>query len=89
MKFIHSAIPWLTLSGDIKNYKHLETTATQPQSRRPHKITEKSSPLLLVHMYTGKAFFASLSIHLSDKQAELASETLNGQDCFKACGLLE
>ncbi|CAI9538618.1 unnamed protein product [Staurois parvus] len=35
-------IPWSTVSGILKKWKQLRrTTATQPQSGRPRKITER------------------------------------------------
>ncbi|CAI9575580.1 unnamed protein product, partial [Staurois parvus] len=39
-------IPWSTVSGIITNWKQLGTTATQPQSGRPRKITELGPRML-------------------------------------------
>ncbi|CAI9542656.1 unnamed protein product, partial [Staurois parvus] len=33
--------PWSTISGIITKWKQLGTTATQPQSSRPRKMTEQ------------------------------------------------
>ncbi|CAI9571973.1 unnamed protein product [Staurois parvus] len=47
-KFIHEVslllnIPWSTVSGIITKWKQLGTTATQPPSGRPRKMTERGS----------------------------------------------
>ncbi|CAI9551385.1 unnamed protein product, partial [Staurois parvus] len=39
-------IPWSTVSGIITKWKQLRTTATQPRSGRPYKITERGQRML-------------------------------------------
>ncbi|CAI9604346.1 unnamed protein product [Staurois parvus] len=39
-------IPRSTVNGIITKWKQLRTTATQPQSRRPHKMTEQGQLML-------------------------------------------
>ncbi|CAI9578737.1 unnamed protein product, partial [Staurois parvus] len=39
-------IPWSTVSGIITKWKQLGTTATQPQSSRPYKMTERGQHML-------------------------------------------
>ncbi|CAI9615799.1 unnamed protein product [Staurois parvus] len=39
-------IPQSTVSGIITEWKQLGTTATQPQSGRPCKMTEQGQPML-------------------------------------------
>ncbi|CAI9603905.1 unnamed protein product, partial [Staurois parvus] len=39
-------IPWSPVSGIITKWKQLGTTATQPQSGRPRKMTERGQRLL-------------------------------------------
>ncbi|CAI9600971.1 unnamed protein product [Staurois parvus] len=39
-------IPWSTFSGIITKWKQLGTTATQPQSGRPRKMTTRSQRML-------------------------------------------
>ncbi|CAI9605716.1 unnamed protein product [Staurois parvus] len=44
--FLLLNIPWATVSGIITKWKQLGTTATQPQSGRPRKMTEWSQRML-------------------------------------------
>ncbi|CAI9553977.1 unnamed protein product [Staurois parvus] len=39
-------IPRSTVSGNITKWKQLGTTATQPQSGRPHRMTERGQYIL-------------------------------------------
>ncbi|CAI9604535.1 unnamed protein product, partial [Staurois parvus] len=39
-------IPWSTVSGIITKWKQLGTTATQPRSGRPRKMTERGQRML-------------------------------------------
>ncbi|CAI9542659.1 unnamed protein product [Staurois parvus] len=39
-------IPWPTVSGIITKWKKLGTTATQPHSDRPRKMTERGQHML-------------------------------------------
>ncbi|CAI9588875.1 unnamed protein product [Staurois parvus] len=39
-------IPWSTVSGIITKWKQLGTTATQPRSGRPRKLTERGPRML-------------------------------------------
>ncbi|CAI9611694.1 unnamed protein product [Staurois parvus] len=39
-------IPWSTVSGIITKWKQVGTTATQPQSGRPRKMTERGQRML-------------------------------------------
>ncbi|CAI9598268.1 unnamed protein product [Staurois parvus] len=39
-------IPWSTVSGIIAKWKQLGTTATQPRSGRPRKMTERGQRML-------------------------------------------
>ncbi|CAI9622615.1 unnamed protein product [Staurois parvus] len=39
-------IPWSTVGGIITKWKQLGTTATQPQSGRPRKMTERGQRML-------------------------------------------
>ncbi|CAI9619131.1 unnamed protein product [Staurois parvus] len=39
-------MPWSTVSGIITKWKQLGTTATQPRSGRPHKMTERGQHML-------------------------------------------
>ncbi|CAI9549890.1 unnamed protein product [Staurois parvus] len=53
-KFIHEIslllnIPQSTVSGIITKWKQLGTTATQPQSGRPCKMTDRGSAHAEVH----------------------------------------
>ncbi|CAI9580658.1 unnamed protein product [Staurois parvus] len=44
--FLLLNIPWPTVSGIITKWKQLGITATQPQSGRPHKMTEQGQHML-------------------------------------------
>ncbi|CAI9579846.1 unnamed protein product [Staurois parvus] len=46
-------IPRSTASGIITKWKQLGTTATQPQSGRPHKMTERGQHILEQGCQTG------------------------------------
>ncbi|CAI9566588.1 unnamed protein product, partial [Staurois parvus] len=42
-------IPWSTVSGIITKWEELRTTATQPQSGRPRKMTEQKCTVRRCH----------------------------------------
>ncbi|CAI9586487.1 unnamed protein product [Staurois parvus] len=51
-------IPWSTVSGNITKWKQLGTTATQPQSGRPRKMTEWGQRMLKCTVCTSRQLSA-------------------------------
>ncbi|CAI9549494.1 unnamed protein product [Staurois parvus] len=64
-------IPQLTISGIITKWKQLGTTATRPQSGRPHKITEWGQRMLK---------------HTVCRSRQLSAESI-AKDLQTSCGL--
>ncbi|CAI9554139.1 unnamed protein product [Staurois parvus] len=66
-------IPWSNVSGIITKWKQLGTTATQPRSGRPHKMTERGQHML------------KRTVH---KSHQLSAEPI-AKDLQTSCGLRE
>ncbi|CAI9553849.1 unnamed protein product, partial [Staurois parvus] len=83
--FLLLNIPWSTVSGSKTKWKQLETTATQPQSGRPCKMTEQGQRML---KYTVRRSH-QLSAESIGKDLQalygLQSASWNGFPCSSSC----
>ncbi|CAI9542807.1 unnamed protein product, partial [Staurois parvus] len=64
-------IPWSTVRGIITKWKQLGTTASQPQSGRPRKMTERGQRMLK---------------HTVRRSRQLSAESI-AKDLQTSCGL--
>ncbi|CAI9531424.1 unnamed protein product, partial [Staurois parvus] len=63
-------IPRSTVSGIITKWKQLGTTAAQPQSGRPHKMTERGQRMLKHSVQKSPTVCNSSKLHVAFRLAQ-------------------